>query len=121
MAKPLELGVAQVHSFDSNPAVYAADKDFLSLDLTAGERVMVRVTSLTNTLTLLELYDGQGHLLSPVGETQLSWKPTEDATYIVGISPLTSTFGCAADVGYVVVAEIPEIRTVYLPLTMRNY
>ncbi|MFN2289643.1 MAG: SdrD B-like domain-containing protein [Anaerolineae bacterium] len=120
-AKPLDLGVAQVHSFDSDPLLYAADKDFVSLDLVAGERVRVQVTTLTNTLTLLELYDGQGHLLDSTAETQLSWKPAEDATYIVGISPLTSTFGCAADVGYRIIADIPEIMTIYLPLATKNY
>jgi hypothetical protein len=39
----------------------------------------------------------------------------------VGISPLTSTFGCAADVGYRIIADIPEIMTIYLPLATKNY
>jgi uncharacterized repeat protein (TIGR01451 family) len=98
-AVPLEPGVAQVHSFDSNPAVYAADKDFVQLDLSAGDSVTVSVTSLTNTMTVLELYDGQGNALGLTGDTQLVWTADQDGTYIVGIGPPRRQTMCGI-VGY---------------------
>ncbi|MGC9334719.1 MAG: SdrD B-like domain-containing protein, partial [Anaerolineae bacterium] len=120
-ARPLELGVVQAHSFDSNPYLYAADKDFVWLDLAAGDRVKVSVTTLTNTLTLLELYDVQGNALNLTGETELSWEAAEDGRYIVSIRPLTLDFGCVTEVGYKIVAERPQQWIMYLPLTLRNH
>jgi hypothetical protein len=121
-ARPIEVGVAQVHSFDSEPVVnYAADKDFVWFDLDAQEAITFSITSFTNTLTLLELYDGYGSVLNVTGTTQLAWTAAAAGHYYLSISPLvTGTFGCSYEVGYELLAEMSPIRVIYLPLVVRD-
>jgi hypothetical protein len=49
----MDAGIVQVHSFDSDPQRYAADKDFVWFDVSAGRTITFTVTSMTNTQTLL--------------------------------------------------------------------
>jgi hypothetical protein len=121
-ARPIETGVLQVHSFDSEPVVnYAADKDFVWFDLEARQTVTFAITALTDTLTLLELYDGYGSVLNITGTTQLTWTATAAGHYYLSISPLTTdTFGCSYEVGYNLLAEMSPVRVIYLPLIVRE-
>jgi hypothetical protein len=121
-ARPIEAGVLQVHSFDSEPVVnYAADKDFVWFDLQARQTVTFAITTFTNTLTLLELYDGYGSVLNITGTTQLTWTTAAAGHYYLSISPLTTdTFGCSYEVGYNLLAEVSPVRMIYLPLIVRD-
>jgi uncharacterized repeat protein (TIGR01451 family) len=114
-------GEVQVHSFDSDPAQYAADKDVLYFDLMNFQTVTFTISVLTNTQTLMELYDDQGVSLDITGTTQLTWQAAEDGRYYLSVTPLSSTFGCADTAGYNLVAQIPPAGRIYLPLTLRNF
>ena len=120
-AHPIEPGSGQVHSFDSNPATHAADKDFVWFDIEGGHTITFTVAPLTNTLTLLELYDNRGTGLDVTGTTQLVWTATAAGRYYLSVSPLETTFGCADTAGYYLVAETPQTRVIYLPLVMRAH
>jgi len=120
-ARPIEPGVVQVHSFDSNPASYAADKDFVWFDVEQQGTITFTTTVVTNTSTLLELYDSQGAGLGITGTTRLKWTAPTTGRYYLGVSPLANTFGCANTVGYNLLAETPQVRTIYLPLVARNF
>jgi hypothetical protein len=121
LARAIEPGVVQVHSFDSNPAFYAADKDVLHFDISAGRTITFTVAAVTNTQTLLELYDVQGVALDVTGTTGLAWTPTIGGRYYLSVRPLTTTFGCADTVGYDLLAETSAPRMVYLPLVTREW
>jgi hypothetical protein len=121
-ARPIEAGALQVHSFDSEPVYsYAADKDFVWFDIEARQTVTFAITTFTNTLTLLELYDEYGSVLNVTGTTQLTWTASAAGHYYLSISPLTTdTFGCSYEVGYNLLAEVSPIRVIYLPLIVRD-
>ena len=117
-ARRIQPDLVQVHSFDSNPASYAADKDFVWFEIRPQRTVTFTITAVTNTLTLLELYDNQGVGLGVTGTTRLKWTATAAGRYYLSVSPLANTFGCANTAGYNLRAEIP--REIYLPLVTRN-
>lgn len=122
-AQPIEPGVVQVHSFDSEPVInYAADKDFVRFDLERQQTITFTVTRVTDTLTLLELYDEYGTALEITGTTQLVWKAITPGHYYLSVSPLvTDTYGCANAVGYNLLAEMSTVRVIYLPIITRNF
>jgi hypothetical protein len=120
-AKPIEPGVAQAHSFDSDPVYYAADKDFVSFDLKRRQYITFTVGPVTNTETLLELWDGSGAALNVTGTYELAWQADTAGRYYLSAGPLTTTFGCAEEVGYVLQAERSYMGTIYLPVAMRSY
>jgi hypothetical protein len=111
--------VAQVHSFDSDPSLFAADKDWLSFELQAGQIVTMTIIQLTNTLTLLELYDGEGGLLTMTEASQLVWQAPVQDHYVAAVSPLTTTFGCSDAVGYVLMGTRESRHSLYLPVLLR--
>jgi hypothetical protein len=120
-AYPIQTGVLQTHSFDSNPAVFAADKDLVSFDLASGETVIFTVETLTNTQTLLELYDAQGLALDVTGSTALNWTATNPGQYFLSVSPINqSDFGCSDVAGYDLLMEIQRQQFgIMLPLLMK--
>jgi uncharacterized repeat protein (TIGR01451 family) len=118
-ARPLVDGMLQVHSFDSDPWLYAADKDWLGFDLRAHQAVTLTIVEVTNTVTLLELFDGQGGLLAQTEAAQLTWEALADGHYFVAVSPLTTTFGCAGSVGYQLVGAVEPLHQLFLPILMR--
>jgi uncharacterized repeat protein (TIGR01451 family) len=118
-AKPIEPGSAQVHSFDSDPVRYAADKDFVSIDLKRRQYITFTVGPVTNTETLLELWDDSGTALEVTGTYELVWQADAEGRYYLSASPLTGSHGCADEVGYVLQAERSYIGTFYLPVVMR--
>jgi uncharacterized repeat protein (TIGR01451 family) len=120
----IENDVPQVHSFDSDPAMYVADKDFVWFDVEpfharAAIPIAFTITHVTNTVPLMTLYDAQGGALNVTGTTQLTWTPGLAGRYYLAVSPLTTTFGCAETVGYRLLAHIPPVRWTYLPLLLR--
>jgi hypothetical protein len=120
-AGSIESGVAQIHSFDSNPYVYAADKDFVWFDGLAGRPVSFSVVLLTNTQTLLELYDANGAALNVTGTLDLVWTPPSNGRYYLSASPLNPTyFGCADEAGYQLLMEMPG-ATIYLPVILKSF
>ncbi|MGD2158470.1 MAG: hypothetical protein PVG32_16450, partial [Anaerolineales bacterium] len=119
LAKSIVTGVIQNHSFDSNPAQYAADKDFVYVDMKAREVVTFTVASTINTGTSLELYDSQGIGLNVTGTDQLVWEAPKGGRYYLGVFPSSDSFGCPGVVGYDLVAEIVPVTEIYLPLVTR--
>jgi uncharacterized protein (DUF2141 family) len=122
-AQSVILGQAQTHSFDSNPALYAADKDYVWVDLNANETVHFDVTQAVNTQTLLELVDENGELINVTGTTQLQWTAESSGRYYLGVSPMNSMeFGCTDTVSYdlTVTIEVPDTTpTIYLPFIVK--
>jgi uncharacterized repeat protein (TIGR01451 family) len=142
-ASPIQSGEVQLHSFDSDPERYVADKDFVWLDMRAGETVTFTMLMVTNTQTLMELYDAQGDAVydrrtedrgcgwacaltqagadyQVTGTQQLVWKATASGRYHLGVVPLSTTFGCTRTVAYHLSAVLLPLRELYLPLIMRD-
>jgi hypothetical protein len=120
-AHGVESGVAQIHSFDSDPRGFAADKDFVEFEAAAGRTVTFTVGPVTNTQTLLELYDRKGAVLDETGTTQLVWMPEADGRYFLSVSPMAASFGCADEVGYRLLMEQEPIFRLLLPLVVKDY
>jgi hypothetical protein len=120
-ASRIEPGVVQVHSFDSDPVSYAIDKDFVWFDLQAQYTITFTVPLITNTLTLLELYDAHGAGLDVTGTTRLIWTAATAGRYYLGVSSQMDIYGCADTAGYQLLAETPAVRVIYLPLVARNF
>jgi hypothetical protein len=101
---------------------YAADKDFVEFDVSAGRTITFTVAPITNTQTLLEMWDEHGVALNVTGTTQLVWAPDTAGRYYLGVSPLTTTFGCAHEVGYnLLLTEETAPGRIYLPIILKNY
>ncbi|MGD8487718.1 MAG: SdrD B-like domain-containing protein [Anaerolineae bacterium] len=120
-AQLLEPNMWQVHSFDSDPEYYAADKDFVWFDVQARQTITFSVAELTHTVTLLELYDEHGVPLNVTGTTQLVWRADTAGRYHLSASPQTAAYGCADEVGYRLSMEMSPLRAVYLPLVLRSF
>jgi hypothetical protein len=119
-AHSIEVGVTQIHSFDSDPSNFAADKDFVGIDAWVGRPLTFTIAPITNTQTLLELYDEKGVALGLTGTTELAWTPAASGRYYLSVSPLTTTFGCSSTVGYgLLMGESPQSE-VYLPLVIKS-
>jgi uncharacterized repeat protein (TIGR01451 family) len=116
----IEPGVVQVHSFDSDPVSYAIDKDFVWVDLRAQHTITFTVPLITNTLTLMELYDADGAGLDVTGTTRLIWTAAKAGRYYLGVSSQMDIYGCADEAGYHLLAETPAAGVIYLPLVARN-
>jgi hypothetical protein len=119
-AKAIEDGVPQVHSFDSDPTYYAADKDFVWFELRAGQSITFTVTQVPGTLTLLELYDRNGDPLGVTGTDQLMWTASLAGPYYLSVSPQSTASGCSDVVGYELVAQVEPLYGLYLPVVLRE-
>jgi hypothetical protein len=119
-AQLIESGLSQVHSFDSDPELYAADKDFVQFDIQARQTITFTVPTLTNTQTLLEVYDEDGVPLNVTGSVQLVWKADMAGRYYLSVNPRTSVYGCTEEAGYRLHMEISPRKAVYLPLVVRS-
>jgi uncharacterized repeat protein (TIGR01451 family) len=127
-AKPVADGSLQVHSFDSDPVAWAADKDFVWFDLWIGQAITFTVPSVTNTQTLLELYDHNGDLIPGVtGSDALVWTAPAHGRYYLSVSPEVITYGCTEAsagsedniVSYALHVEVEPIWRLYLPIVVR--
>jgi uncharacterized repeat protein (TIGR01451 family) len=130
-AGAIEVGVPQIHSFDSDPLRYIADKDFVWFDIVDGTTITLTTAQVTDTQTALlpgmirlELYDQYGAALDRAGTGYLVWEDGPAGHYVLGVSPLTTTFGCTDTVGYSLLLET-DISTeeeifIYLPLVTRG-
>jgi hypothetical protein len=119
-ASLIEPGVVQVHSFDSDPVSYAIDKDYVWFDLQAQHTITFTVPLITNTLTLMELYDANGAGLDVTGTTRLIWTAATAGRYYLGVSSQRDIYGCADEAGYHLLAETPVAGVIYLPLVARD-
>ncbi|MBN1149328.1 MAG: hypothetical protein JXA78_18850, partial [Anaerolineales bacterium] len=122
-AAAISPGVLQVHSFDSNPYLYAADKDLVWVEMMAGDTVTFTVGPVTGTLPLMELFDETGVSLGITGTQQISWTMPFSGDmfgrYYLSVSPQTPSFGCADVAGYGLTMEMFELNRVYLPLVVK--
>jgi hypothetical protein len=109
-------GELQLHSFDSNPLIYSADKDVLGFEVSAYDVVTFTVVTVTNTQTLLELFDVQGNALGITGTTQIVWRVSEAGHYYLSVSPLMQTFGCSNVAGYQIRMDRSVLPRIYLPI-----
>jgi len=120
-AHTIEAGLVQRHSFDSDPRGFAADKDFVQFELYAEQSVTFTISSIVNTQPFLELYDKNGARLAQTDQTQLKWTPAADGRYYLGVSPSTTTFGCADDVGYSLMMDVEPMYKLFLPVVGKNF
>lgn len=126
-AKPIRPGVAQIHSFDSDPQYYAADKDFVWFEVlpvhVASGRPITFSAVVTGPAVRMELYDSSGAALNVTGGESLSWTPTAVGRYYLCVQPEDGNlaFGCANVAGYRLLLEMAEVKYIYLPLVSRNY
>jgi hypothetical protein len=120
LAKPIEPDAPQIHSFDSDPSSSAADKDFVWFDAVSGTTLSFVVAPVTNTITLLELYDENGLAVGVTGDSQLVFTPATAGRFYLSISPLTTTFGCADSVGYGLSMQQEAMFRLYLPLIRKD-
>jgi hypothetical protein len=120
-AHPIAAGVLQTHSFDSNPAGFAADKDFVWFNARAGRTVTFTVAPVVNTETLIELYNKVGDALNVTGTTELVWTPDTDGRHFLSVGPLTTTFGCVNEVGYGLLMDTLPVFDIFLPLVGKGF
>jgi hypothetical protein len=122
-AHEIQAGALQIHSFDSDPRIFAADKDLSRFTGTAGRTVTFTIGPVTNTQPLIELYDENGAATGLTSETELVWTPATDGRYYISVSPANpaaSNFGCADTAGYALLMEEEPLTILYLPLLLRN-
>jgi hypothetical protein len=121
-ASPIVSGQAQLHSFDSDPVLYAADKDFVSFELLTNQVMTFTATSNTGTSVLLELYDHQGVALAVSGVDQLVYDPALDAgLFYLSATPVSELFGCTDEAGYTLTADFKPIYQLFAPIIHSNY
>jgi hypothetical protein len=120
-AHAIDPGVVQTHSFDSNPAGFAADKDFVWFDAKAGRTVTFTVAPVINTETLMEVYNKVGEALNVTGTRELVWTPDEDGLRFLSVSPMSTTYGCADEVGYRLLMDALPSFDIYLPLVGKGF
>jgi hypothetical protein len=114
-AKPIVPGEAQVHSFDSNPGIYAADKDVVRFEIAKGDTVVFSIQQKINTQPLMELYDASGSASNVTGMDQLQWTAAGSGLYYLSVSPTTDSFGCSDVAGYILKMELKPLEKIYLP------
>jgi hypothetical protein len=114
-ARAIEDGVVQVHSFDSDPMYYAADKDFVWFELSTNQSITFTATPVTGTVTLLELYDENGGALGITGTDQLTWTAPARGRNYLSVSPQNTAFGCVDVAGYELLAHTAPRWELYLP------
>lgn len=119
-AAVVDHGDVQVHSFDSNPIVYAADKDYLGFTLKANQTITITITVMTNTLTALEAFDEHGQSMGLNGADQLAFTTPTAGQFYVSVSPQSAdAFGCANEVGYEVSVEKSPRWDIYVPVVAK--
>jgi hypothetical protein len=126
-AGPIVPGIKQVHSFDSDPLLYAADKDFVSFDMPANSTITFNIATMTNTDTLMEIYDDQGAALGVSGSDELVWSNPTSGRYYLSVSPppTANNFGCIdkegfEEVSYELLAELVTIPNIYIPVVFKD-
>jgi uncharacterized repeat protein (TIGR01451 family) len=119
-AKDIEVGIPQLHWFDSDSVIYAADKDFGAFDLQSGQEITFTVTSTTSTEVLLELYDDQGIYAGLWGIDSLKVNGLQAGKYFLSASPTSSVFkSCENKPSYELLAETKAQSSVYIPIIIK--
>jgi len=123
LAKPIGDGELQVHSFDSDPREWAADKDFVWFYLQNGGSITFTLPSVTGTQTLMELYDSNGIPIPEHATTadQLVLTDLAQGRYFLSVSPRLASYGCANVAGYELKADMSRLTVIYLPLVLRSW
>jgi hypothetical protein len=115
-------GEVQLHSFDSDPVLWAADKDFVSFELLTNQVITFTTSSITGTSALLELYDHQGVALPLSGIDQLVFDPgIGGGQFYLSATPVSEIFGCMDVAGYTLSAEFKPIWQVFAPIFLLEF
>jgi uncharacterized repeat protein (TIGR01451 family) len=116
LARPVEPGIKQDRSFDSNPFVYAADKDYLWFELNRFEVFTFTIESLVNTSTVMELYDSYGDALGVTDGQQIVWSEAPPGRYYLSVSPGpgNTNYGCTDEAGYTLLVRSKSGYSLFL-------
>jgi hypothetical protein len=121
-ANPILSGEAQPHSFDSDPVLWAADKDYVSFELLANQVITFTTSSISGTSALLELYDHEGVALPVSGIDQLVFDPgMAGGQFYLSATPVTEIFGCMDVAGYTLTADFKPIWQNFMPVFFLNF
>ena len=121
-AVPIASGETQLHSFDSDPTLWAADKDFVSFELRTNQAITFTVTSITGTSALLELYDNRGIATGLSGVDQLVFDPgLGGGHFYLSATPVSEVFGCTDVAGFNLTAELKPIWQIFSPIVVLNF
>jgi hypothetical protein len=121
-AVPIASGETQLHSFDSDPTLWAADKDFVSFELRTNQAITFTVTSITGTSALLELYDNRGIATGLSGVDQLVFDPgLGGGHFYLSATPVSEVFGCTDIAGFNLTAELKPIWQIFSPIVVLNF
>jgi hypothetical protein len=113
-------GDIQVHSFDSDPILWAADKDYVGFTLLPYQSITFTISATVNTDTFLEAFDHLGNSLGITGTDQLVLTNMRQGHYYVSISPLNASgYGCASTVGYEVTVDKSPRWVISVPVIHR--
>ena len=115
-AQQIVPGVDQLHSFDSNPLLYTADKDVVWFEAKRGDKLNFSTTEDDKVLPFLELFDELGNALNVSGASNLAWEAPQSGRYYLSVSPQTNAFGCVNVAGYSLRMESTPLSMLYLPL-----
>jgi len=118
-AQPITPGAPQRHTFDSDPDLFAVDKDFVVLESGPGGAIEASSSS-TAVSVLLEVYDARGQALNRSGVDQLSWPDAPMGRYYLGVTPLTPAYSCDGSVSYELTVNYAPLFRVLLPVTTKR-
>ncbi|HHN94523.1 MAG TPA: hypothetical protein ENK17_07130 [Anaerolineae bacterium] len=126
-ARGITAGETQVHSFDSDPSRYAADKDFVFFDVVTKCVVTFEILPPAGTGSLagrwveMALYDAEGNGLGVMAVGGLRHLAAQAGRYYLGLSPVAGVgYGCVDEVGYRLRMLVEPARLLYLPVVLRG-
>lgn len=121
-ADTIEAEIMQMRTFDSDPQRYAADKDIIWFDASAGDIMTLTVTPMADIQVSMALHDENRAALNVTGTTLLVWTVPADGHYYLVLQPGdgTTAYGCANVAGYQLYLEMVRMRKIFLPVVMRN-
>jgi hypothetical protein len=129
-AVAVESGVPQEHCFDSDPLIWAADKDFVSFEIEAERTITFTVTPDNAALsTLIELYDKNGVPMNITraadNVNQLVFESATGGRFVLSVAPQSETepYGCFGDgeADYTLLAEKEPRFYIRIPIILRSY
>ncbi|MGD8854940.1 MAG: SdrD B-like domain-containing protein, partial [Chloroflexota bacterium] len=120
MAPIVQDDEVQVHSFDSDPILWAADKDYVGFTMLPHQSITFTISAVTNTQTYMEAFDYQGRSLGLTGTDQLALLDMEIGRYYISVSPLNASgYGCAGEVGYEITVDKSPRWALNLPIIVK--
>lgn len=116
----VEDGDVQVHSFDSDPILWAADKDYMGFMLLPHQTITFTISATTNTDTFIEAFDHHGNSLGVTGTNLLVLSDMRQGHYYISVSPLNASgYGCAGEVGYEITVDKSPRWAMNVPVILK--